>query len=608
MRRNFLFILALFATTVGVSMLQKPIFLLWYSSLADGASLGELCAVVWHGALLDLTVAGYVTALPVLLTIAAVWFPHRVWRRVVQWYLVVAATVLSVAFSVNMALYEYWAFPLDASLLQFLATPKEAMASVTPWQFMLYFALAVGCFAVVWLCYRAVLRLFAPEARVRISVRGLSTLLLVLLAGFDFLAIRGGVTTAVANVSMVYFSDRIFLNHAAVNPTFSFLSSLSNGERLDLYDFEPEQTCAERFEALCRVDESLPLTDSLLASARPNIVLILAESFGRSTSDAVVDGEAVAPHFQQLKSEGVWFENLISSSFRTDRGVLATLSGFPAQPTMSLMKDPVKCRNVASIASSLAEVGYSTSYVHGGDLNFTNMAAYLYGTGFEQLVAFKDMSFDAPTSKWGYADDVVADYFIDFVAEKAAADRPYLAVWQTLSSHEPFDVPTKRFDDAMLNSMAFADEQIARVVDALRASAEWDNTLLIIIADHAYPYPYGVAASDAARYRIPMLWLGGALRHSATVETFASQSDLAATLLAQLGLPTGDFPLSRNIFTSSPHFGYYTYNNGFGVVDAEGTTTYDCTSARIVSPSKSERAEQVGRTMLQTTYKIIKQL
>ena len=105
-----------------------------------------------------------------------------------------------------------------------------------------------------------------------------------------------------------------------------------------------------------------------------------------------------------------------------------------------------------------------------------------------------------------------------------------------------------------------------------------------------------------------MLWLGGALRYSATVDTFASQSDLAGTLLSQLGLPTRAFPLSRNIFTSAPHFGYYTYNNGFGVIDAEGATTYDCTSGRIVSPSKSERSEQVGRTMLQTTYKIIKQL
>ena len=334
----------------------------------------------------------------------------------------------------------------------------------------------------------------------------------------------------------------------------------------------------------------------------------LAESFGRTTTDCTVGGQVVAPNLQRLKGEGVWFENMIASSFRTDRGVLATLSGFCSQPTMSIMKEPQRASHLPSIARSLRREGYRTSYIHGGDLNFTNMASYLYATGFDKLVAYKDLHFDAPTSKWGYADDVLADYFTGHIKEQSEQSAPYFAVWQTLSSHEPFDVPTAVFEDKMLSSMHFADSCIGRVVESLRQSEEWDNTLIIIVADHAYPYPYGISASAVERHRIPMLWLGGALKGQKRVDSYCSQSDFAATLLAQLDIAHSDFLLSRDIFAPNPYkFGYYTFNNGFGVVDTTGSTIYDCTTESVILEGSTEQ-EQIGKTMLQSTYNIIKQL
>lgn len=611
MRRNLTFIVMVFSATLLFAVLQKPLFMLWYAHLLADASAAELWGVVWHGLSLDATIAGYVTALPILVLAVAAWWPHRVWSAVVKWYLVAIAAVTALCVSVNIGLYEYWGFPLDGSIFQFLATPREAMASVTAGQMIRQTVLALVWFCPLCYCYMAVARLFAPEMFAkrerRLARRILLMVVLILVGGLDFLAIRGGVTTAVANVSKAFFSERMVLNHAAVNPAFSLLSSLARADDVTRYDFFDEPTLAERADALATAADS-PLTDTLLCTQRPNVVLILAESFGRSTTDAEVDGHAVAPCLARLRGEGVWFENMIASSFRTDRGVLATLSGFPAQPTMSIMKHPQKAAQLPSVARTLRDAGYATCYVHGGDLNFTNMSSYLYATGFERLIALKDMSFDAPTSKWGYADDVVADLFIETVRQAASAEQPYLAVWQTLSSHEPFDVPVAQFEDAMLNSMWFADRQIGRVVEALRAGSEWDNTLVVIIADHAYPYPYGVEANAVARHRIPMLWLGGALCAPRQVDAYCSQSDFAATLLAQLGLPHGDFALSRNIFAADYlPMGYYTFNDGFGVVDATCEAIYDCSADRAVQGAGTPHIDR-GKTMLQNTYKIIREL
>ena len=604
---SLLFLAAVFAASTLAMALQKPLFLLRYHAQAAEASAAEWVQVVWNGLKLDMTVAGYITALPLVIVLAAVWIRGRWSRSVLKGYFRIIAAVTAIAFTANLALYEYWAFPLDSSVLQYLASPKEALASVTAGQLLLQLLVAAAVYAVMARGYGRVLRLYRPECRP--TRRAANSLGLLLAAGVLFLPIRGGVSVATANVSKVYFSGRMFLNHAAVNPLFSFLSTLSDGdEALYEYEFFPEAERAALFEPLRGDRPAAAAADTLLRTRRPNIVLFLVESFGRSTADATVGDEPVAPEFRRLKAEGVYFDNLFANSFRTDRGTVAVLSGFPAQTKMSVMKLPVKSQRLPSLARSLRREGYATSFYYGGDLNFTNTASYLYGTGFDRLTWQKDLHFDAPTSKWGYADDVVIDAFADHVLAEAAADRPFFAAMLTLSSHEPFDVSFAKFDDLMLNAMAFTDACLGRFVERMRQTPAWDDLLIVLIADHAYPYPYGVANSAAERHRIPMLWLGGAVRRPAVVAAYGSQSDLAATLLAQLGIGHDDFPFSRDLFDPAlPKFGYWCFNNGFGVADADGTTIFDCTSGRTITPDSSAARLRTGKALLQTTYKAIRE-
>ena len=58
------------------------------------------------------------------------------------------------------------------------------------------------------------------------------------------------------------------------------------------------------------------------------------------------------------------------------------------------MKMPEKSRTMPSIAKTLQAEGYSTTYLYGGDINFTNMKGYLIGTGWQRLVSMDDYSID----------------------------------------------------------------------------------------------------------------------------------------------------------------------------------------------------------------------
>ncbi len=605
MRRKLAFPIAVFAATVVMMAVQKPVFMAYYAVEAAGAGIRGWIDVLWHGLTLDMTVAGYVTALPILVTLLSLWLrlPEKVWRGVLTTWFVLVAVTTAVIFAVDVALYEHWGFRIDSTVLIYLADPEEAMASVDFWlgvrQTLLAAAYAAG---MIWV-YHRILGVFDGRP-VGWRVASLGSLAVVMLAGFDFLAIRGGTGASVANVSKVYFSSTQFLNHAATNPVFSFLASLGDrGDYADEYPFFDEAVRAAKFDALRGNGPAAGPTEPVLNTARPNVVIVILESFARTVMDAEVGGEPVMPYMQRLKGEGIWFENFFANSFRTDRGEVAILSGFPAQTRMSIMKLPAKSRNLPSIARSLAGEGYATSFAYGGDLNFTNQSSYMYATGWQELIWQKDLRFDAPAADWGYDDALMCDWFADRVIALSDAGKPFLAGLLTLSSHTPFDVPYSKFDDKVLNAMAFSDECVGKMINRLKASPAWKDLLVVLVADHGYPYPRMLTYNEPLRHRIPMIWTGGAVARPRVVEDYAAQIDIAATLLAQLGVAHDDFDYSKDIFAPTPprKFAYYTFNDGFGVVDASGEAVWDATADRAVTATNSELLD-VGRTMLQTTY------
>lgn len=607
MKRKLLFLAAAWLTTVVLMALQKPIFLLYYSELAAPYTWADYWAVVRHGLLLDSTVAGYLTALPILLTLIVSWtgIPQQIGRGIVKGYYILMAVVAAVLFAVDLGLYGYWGFRLDSTILIYLSDPKGAMASIDLPLLLKQSAFAIGYGALLVWGWMKVANLF-DGTRLAWRKALLFTPILILMMGLDFLAIRGGVGPSVANVSKVCFSSELFLNHAATNPIFSFLSTIGKQENYaEEYPFYEAEELAERFEAIRGNRPDSKPAVQLLNTSRPNVLFVILEGFGSTVMEADVEGVAVAPNLMRYSEEGVYFENLYANSFRTDRGQVSLLSGFPAQTRISLMKLTPKCLELPSIARSMSREGYKTHFTYGGDINFTNQSSYMYATGWQELYWQQDMSFDAPTSKWGYDDRVVGEAVAEEVIRRSKGGEPFLAGWLTLSSHEPFVVPFEKFEDKMTNSFAFVDDCIGTLVEQLRGSEAWENLLIVLVPDHGMSNFRKGTWTETEVHRIPMIWLGGAVKEAAKVVAYGSQIDIAATLLAQLGIDHSDFDYSKDMLDPAlPKFGYYAYNEGFVVIDQHQESGWDAKSNR-TTEGASEEQIALGRTLLQATYEDI---
>lgn len=606
MRQRINYLVMLYAVLLGGFAIQKPLFMLYNTPEGEGIAGRDYADVVWHGLSLDATTAAYLTALPLLVVTASVWVKRMPLRRWLAPYLIVIAVVTSLIFVADMALYAFWGFKLDATVFAYLDSPSEAMASVsTGFVLLRVAAIAAIATAMAWVLVR-----LTPVELTKVKRRISGTLGLLLTGGLLFLAIRGGVSESTANIGQVYYSDRQFLNHSAVNPCFSLLSSMGKNRRFEeMYDFFPEEERAALFEGLFPApDDSTAV--QLLNTRRPNVLIILLEGFGAEFVESLGGAKGASTNLDRLGREGVWFTDYYCNSYRTDRGTVCALSGYPGLPQTSVMKIPAKSRHLPGIARSLGKAGYETDFLYGGDINFTNMKSYLLSTGYQRLTADTDFSLQERTSNaWGVNDDITFDHLYRTLAARTDTTKHWHTAFLTLSSHEPFEVPFDRFpDDRRLNSFAYTDDCLGRFIDRLKQLPQWKDMLVICLPDHGIAYPQGGQTdhTEPRRYRAPMLWTGGAVKAPRTVDFPVNQTDLAATLLGQMGLPHDDYPFSRNVFGTgyTYPFAFYTFNDGLAFHDSTGTTVYSHEADRVLTddPHPSSTRLQRGQAILQTVF------
>lgn len=602
MKKRIAYISLYFFTVLLIFILQKPLFMLYNGSIEKGFGFADYMQVMIHGASLDAATAGYLTAFPFLLVLISIWFRKFPLKKILYGYYILAAALISIIFVVDMALYTFWGFKLDASVFLYIDSPKEALASVSV-GFILLRVLAILLLIALnsW-----VLLKITPSVLTATRKRIAGTAGMLLLGGVLFIIIRGGVTESTSNIGQVYFSNEPFLNHSAVNPDFSLLSSMGKSQ-----DFASEFNFFDEEKRAALFDGLYPTTDGdsiiqVLNTKRPNILIILMEGFGGAFVEPLGGLPDVTPHFNRLSKEGVFFTNCYANSFRTDRGTVCTFSGYLGLPTASVMKIPAKSRTLPAIAEGLSKAGYKTDFLYGGDINFTNMKSYLLSTGYQRLTVNTDFSLAEQTSNaWGVNDDITFEYLYNQLRNRKE-EGPWHTAFLTLSSHEPFEVPYHRLEDKIPNAFAYTDECLGKFIDKLKQTPAWKDLLVICLPDHGFYYPREGSNAMPRFYHIPLLWLGGAVKQPMQVDKIMNQTDLAATLLGQLGLEHTAFTFSRNVLGSDYKypFAFYSFNNGFSFRDSTGVTVFDNNSGSILfdEPEADEPRLDKGKAILQTVY------
>lgn len=594
------------------TIVQKPLFALYnrHSSTAP-VTAADTTAVYRHGLVSDIIVASYLTAVPLIAGAVCTAIPGRDDLEVtLTVYNAIIATAVGLLVTADTALYRFWKFKIDSSVFAYLRSIKGATASVSG-SYIISFIFVWGILGGVFfagaqlVCGLCMRHLSMPLTWM--SWWSYPTVLIAMSvgAGLLFMAIRG-LKIRPNNPSVVYFSSNAFFNHWALNPGYNMVYSLSTKDEFKgrFQSFDTEE-CSDMIKAMFPTGGTPQR--KLLRTDRPDIMLIVWESFGAEFSKAFGGRKGVTPCVDALAEESVKFTNCTAGSFRTDRGLVCLLSGYPAQPTTSIIRYTRKLPNMPGLARTLKDHGYTTIALHGGDMSIMHKNDYYLACGHDRLISQVDMPSSAPSCKWGVHDGYMMERAADEAIKLAAEHRPYLITLQTLSSHEPFDVPYDRLTDQADNSFAYTDHSLGQMINRLKKSPTWDNLLVIVVADHGFNA--AMLPPDRKSYaHIPLMFTGGAISGPARIDTLMSQTDLAATLLGQMGIDHSDFIFSRDVLadTYTDPFALHIFNNGFMITDPRGTTIYD-TMIEKATEGDDERRMRMGKAILQKIYEDLDQ-
>lgn len=619
-----------YATFVVLFVLQKPLFLFLEKGSATQPVdniFTELPAVIWHGLPLDLSMAGYLSVIPGFLSIAVVWLKRDLVKPIMNIYFIIASLFITCSFLLNASLYPYWKYPLDSTpLFYFFTSPADAIASVSIWQVILSIVILIVLTIGVWFTLRMRGEKHRRYSRYSYGYggigsgkrnrfddfdrhRGRTSIILLLLTGLLFLPIRGGITVSTMNTGQAYYSQNAYLNHSAVNPLFSLLESITHQEDFaSQYRFMKDKEADKIFATMTSTSDenTYPLlNEATFKKGTPDILIVIMESFASDIMPSMGSYKDVAVCLDSIAQQSILFTRFYANSFRTDRGMVSILSGYPAQPTTSIMRYPRKTSQLPSIARNLAKYkNYKTTYYYGGDADFCNMRSYLVSQGYQHIISDANFPIEDKLSKWGVPDHIVAARMMEDIKAQQNEKRPMLRILQTSSSHEPFEVPYHRLKDKRLNAFAYTDSVMGAIVREYRKLPRWKNTLIVFVPDHVGGYKENLNDHDRSRYQIPLILAGGAISHPMKVGIIGSQHDIAATLLGQLGVEHREFTFSKNMMSdATPKFAFFAVNDAFGVVSEENSLIYDNRAKRIVY-DKGEKGFNLkrGQAYLQKLY------
>jgi phosphoglycerol transferase MdoB-like AlkP superfamily enzyme len=574
--------------------------MLYHFTLTFALPFNTVAEAFLHGLRIDLSTAGYLGVIPFLLWFIHSLVPTRVTNPLITGYTAFMLLLVALITTSDLQIYKIWGTKLNAQAIGYLRFPKEAMASMSSSPLFLLVTICVGLFLAGYFIYAAFFNKFSFDVpRLSWLTLAVRILLFVFFAGVLVLAIRGGTGLAPMNPGFAYFSNNQFANHATLNASWNLMYDLKHyfRHKNNSFNYMSNEEMKQRIDRLTAASLS-ENTVNVLTTIRPNIVLIILESWTASVIASLGAEKGITPFFEEMAADGILFTDLYANGYRTSFGIASVLSGFPSTPEGSILNRPNKMERLPTLVGSLKADGYATSFYYGGDTHFDDMNAFFVHSRFDTVTSKSSFKAKEMNSKWGVHDHVLFDRVLSDLSRQP---QPFFSAMLTISSHEPFEVPMKTVfsgnepPNQFKNSLHYTDRSLRTFIENARTQSWYKNTLFVFIADHGS----GLLAKNQdgfspERYRIPLLFYGEVIKKEYRGKKeglTSSQCDIAATLLAQLSIKHDVFTWSNNLFNRNrAPFAFYNFAGGFALKTPAETVIFDTAANKTIQLSGASNA------------------
>jgi phosphoglycerol transferase MdoB-like AlkP superfamily enzyme len=310
----------------------------------------------------------------------------------------------------------------------------------------------------------------------------------------------------------------------------------------------------------------LPNSKSL--ESRPNIVLVICESFSMYKSSMSGNPLNATPYFKQLCDSGIFFNRCFTPTFGTARGVFAIVTGIPDVQLSKFSTRNPEAIQQHTIVNSFED--YNKFYFLGGNSDFNNfdgLIKNINGVKIYQEGSFKSK----PLNVWGISDK---NLFLEAENVFNEQKKPFFAIVQTADNHRPYSIPAEDtdFEKRMVDedtlhkygfeslqefqSFCYTDYCFKTLIENAKKQSWFDNTIFVFVGDHGVEgetsaiYPNAWDKGSLSDEHVPLLFYAPQLLTPQTHAEVVSQIDLLPTLAGMLHQPYTNTTLGRDVLNS----------------------------------------------------------
>ncbi|QZT36809.1 sulfatase-like hydrolase/transferase [Halosquirtibacter xylanolyticus] len=284
------------------------------------------------------------------------------------------------------------------------------------------------------------------------------------------------------------------------------------------------------------------LSKSLKKENQKNVVIIILESFTAEASKLLnpeICGNGYTPFLDSLMQNSFYYTKASANGRKSMDAVPSIFLSIPGTQTPYILSKENKTK--LSLPSCLAQLGYNTSFFHGSHNTTMGFKTFCQKNGIKHYYGLDEYPYQGDfDGTWGIWDEPYLQYVTD---KLDVSPKPFFSSVFTLSSHNPFVVPTKykgRFpkgDHGIEETIGYADHALRHFFTHIKDKEWYNNTLFIITADHAImPWSNKYATNEKA-FHIPLIFFDPGASLKGKSDDRAQQIDIFPTTMSYLNHP-----------------------------------------------------------------------
>lgn len=529
--------------------------------------------------------AGWITIISVIILFVIIYtwlfikkncspFANPTARKTWKIYFFVATILIVFFYAIDLQHFDYLRQRLNASVINYTEDAKISFGMV--WQtypvIKLFIAIVLIVFVISWLINKWY-KMAARTTEHSVSHYITSTFLFLIFAA----CIWGKPSQFPLRWSDAFvFSDE-FKASVSLNPVQSFFSTLqfrhSGYDEKKVRQYYPQMANylgVQRGDSIkLNYERTYTFPDSNIT--KPNIVLVICESFSAYKSSMWGNPLNTTPYFNELSKQGIFFENCFTPSYGTARGVWATITGIPDVEIANTASRNPAAVDQHTIINDLT--AYQKLYFLGGSTSWANIRGLLTNN-IKDLKLYEEGSYKAkPIDVWGISDKHLFLEANDILKQQSS---PFFAVIQTADNHRPYTIPEEDLDEftkvefprdtlrkygfesnAELNAFRYTDFCYQKFIEAAKKEKYFNNTIFVFTGDHGIRgdagnmFPKVWSSYGLTSLHVPLLFYSPSMLQPARVSTTCSQIDILPSIASLAKTPYRNTTLGRDLFDTT---------------------------------------------------------